>query len=700
VADNIDGTGTWQIDPADNGGNSEVGPGMDGRFDFEANIHSQLPEGGGTQRYVINDVTQSETGDLVINFRYRYSALVVFDDDGILVENYFNPDALTVKVDGVPWNMGSLGKMEGENEPILFPSWISFEDPDQLTVDWWNGRSGDNQLYTFASVVVPNVGAGDHEVSIELTGDGEADLWIDHLSILASQETHAVKPIATLLPTGSDGKRHFGVGITNVSPELRVYMQEPDDEDRDDVFTDGPIRTFGFSLNSFTASLNQGYSSLNIFELETTETMELGEIKNTWSKFGDMLSVTTEVDYLGGIGETFAMPTGELVRLEDLAIGPNSQMWVVVQHATTEEVDTDDEDDIEIDQFDAHPWNIPGASLDRWNIDNTVLDVQVWRWQSALDPSELEEAGWIDTGFSPQQESHAYTNAQLVGSGGQLPTVAWTNRGPRATHFLGGAQRFEADGTWGVLNTESAQNGQGWSGLWVKDLIVREDGFPIIAYHMGHLEADGIREFRPEIAFPDMSVVELSGVANDNQLEFITNSTDSVEEGFSILNAGPGDLLIYDILIGGTGGAGNAFSLVNTPVDFPNSAIVIEPDGGKGIGVRFDPAGVEPGVYTAVLLISSSAIEHPTHPFSHFYEIVLHAEVVNDADIVVDPRLLDFDDTTILETSEPLSIEITNLGTEESQLTISQWLFSGNNYQVVGASRTIALTGDVVPYND
>ena len=106
----------------------------------------------------------------------------------------------------------------------------------------------------------------------------------------------------------------------------------------------------------------------------------------------------------------------------------------------------------------------------------------------------------------------------------------------------------------------------------------------------------------------------------------------------------------------------------------------METDGLAGILVRFDPTGVEPGIYTAVLVINSKSVQHPTHPFTSYYELTLQAEVVADSEIFVDPQWLDFDDTTIFQTSDTLSIEITNLGTEESKLTISQWFFGGNNF--------------------
>ncbi|MCH9022844.1 MAG: choice-of-anchor D domain-containing protein, partial [Planctomycetes bacterium] len=82
-----------------------------------------------------------------------------------------------------------------------------------------------------------------------------------------------------------------------------------------------------------------------------------------------------------------------------------------------------------------------------------------------------------------------------------------------------------------------------------------------------------------------------------------------------------------------------------------------------------------------------------------YYGFTLQAEVVTDNDISVDLQWLDVDDTTMGQSSDPLSIEITNTGTELSKLTISQWFFGGNNFEVIDAKKVLGINGTVVPVN-
>jgi len=249
----------------------------------------------------------------------------------------------------------------------------------------------------------------------------------------------------------------------------------------------------------------------------------------------------------------------------------------------------------------------------------------------------------------------------MVSSGGQLPVVAWTQRGSIQTSMGSSALRWEGiDATtgldvWGFMgSSESVQNGEFWSALWLTDMIVVPDGDPIVSFRMGHLDSYGLREFREESELPVITVSEESGTVDDDKLEFgqITlGSINPVDQNLRISNNGPGELVIQDIVFGGYGGlSSSSFSLLDPPDGFPGDPVRLEPAqasvGGGDIDsidfiVRFDPTGVPAGLYDAILVIQSNDAQQaghpsPKHPFSHFYEMSLQVEVVSESELEVD----------------------------------------------------------------
>jgi HYDIN/CFA65/VesB family protein len=665
--DSYQGTGDWEYEDGGGdtgsddflpwGSNNAVGPDPDlndnvreGVYDFGACLHSTLT-GTGTQRYVIEDVAQWEGGDMVVGFRYRLDS--------------FDNLSISVKVDGVEFDE------LGDNAPII-------ADP-LLLGGWWNYSYPPSTIgpeYTYVIVTAEGIAAGDHTVSIELNNTGlfpgQTELYLDNLFIFGTAVINGIQPQATLLPTGTDGQRHFALGMTSQAPNVLVY------EDPGDVYPDGPV----LSITSAYDVLD-GYQIGSIFEYIPSI--------NEWNTYGEILDATESVNYFRDIndatmpGGAFDMPTGELYILEDFIVGPDAMIWVALQHAETEWVDLNDPPDGINDEADIDPWDDNGTG------GATVLDLDVWRWDPFNDPTNVsgQAQRWTDTGFTPfTTTGWAYTDVELVGSGGQLPSVGWTSRATEGAIMQSYVQRYEPGGVWGVLGTEDVENDQGWSANWLRDMIVRDDGLPIVSYYMGHLSTDGVREFRRAETVPAMSISEFSGIPDDGVLEFGTVLNVSVEEGFSIFNSGPGDLMVYDVEIAGIGSlASDTFSLFSAP-PFP---ITLEPNEQEAIVVRFDPTSVPPGEYSAVLVVHTNNPTHPTHPFTHFEEILLTVEVTNGAEVSIDTNWLDFEDTVVNQTSTAQEVVITNQGT--APLTIQQWFFDDNNYDIVQAFITTTNPG-------
>jgi len=610
------GFGGWEFIPAggDTGGNDAVGSDADGNpiYDFQADISLSLASAPGTQRvlYTVEDVEQGDPGPMVIMFRYRLTddSLFGLDDD----------TTLRVLVDGVAYD---------SDDPEDRPLPLSYASNSA----WFNGDV-DSPEYTWVRVQAESISAGLHDVSIELVAeDMEGSLWIDNLVILASQPVNAYNPIATLAPgTSDDGTREFAIGVTNEAVGLNIY-----DSGATDFWPDGTV-------NSWTDEFKDAYYSANIYQLNETE--------DAWVGYGDDLAVIAgSVDFLG-VGVPVEVPGSEMWKLEGLSVGPNQVWWVAMQRATTDWVDSD-EDGVN-DSFDIHPWNWSEPPA-YWNAANTEIDIKLMEWTLFEDPLEVGadwEQGWEDVAFTPEGAYRGYTNIEFVSGANQLPTLAWTRRGVWGDIYDSAAQRYEGEDTWGILGlTESVQNGSFWSSTELVDMVVTADGDPVVGYMMGHLDSWGFREFQKENEIPSMTIEEIAGI-NDDLLDFGVVSSKWVQQTITISNSGPGELIIHDISIGGTGMlSDNPFEIINfEAADYP--IVLGSPEEGVNsvdITVRLDPEGLESGKYVSVLLIHTNDINHPSHPFEHFYEMTLKGEVQGDAELEIEDQWLVFEDTII-----------------------------------------------------
>ncbi|MBN1435626.1 MAG: choice-of-anchor D domain-containing protein [Sedimentisphaerales bacterium] len=702
----IKSTADWRIkadpeqghDSATVGYNDQVGPEYDQTehkrlFDFgECMTLSVTGNGAGStvmDTLKIDNVYSDEDGPMVISFRYR---LQTSSSDPI-----FNPadpanTNLAVRIDGTLYDAVSANQFVSTPTPA-FGQWYSFTGDS----GWWNGDEN-NPEYTYVYVVANDIEAGPHTVHVELNVANEpttvtSQLWIDNLAVIVSRPTNAADPKAILLPN-----RNFAVGVTNKSLDQSLDMPLYGDDDAD-PHPDDFLTFFDYGLIDFDSY----YYTASVWEQNPGA--------NKWQIYGDNLGFTQEIDFLGfslkenlqsgSIGDvvglgfyTYGMPAPELYKLSDLCIGPNGVVWAGLQHAESEWVDVNG--DGELDAFHAHPWNINIRPY--WG-PNTDLDIEVWRWQPYNDPLNVKKDAdqWVNTNLVPNAVWNAYTNLQMVSSGGQLPSVAWTLRGDLGSYADAGAQRYQEDKTWGVMNTESIQNNGEmamWSALWVDDMIVRPDGFPIASFYMGHLDANGIREFNTFGTMPDLTITEQSGIPNDDLLDFGSTSGNLVDRAFSINNIGGGDLTVYSIEIGGTGSLPTCpFSLrddLNFPFTLTGNALTGQ-GGSVSVAVRFDPEGIPDGDYSAVLIVHTNDPRHPDHPFSHFYDVILRATSQNDAEMTVSPRQLVFPDTVMNTVSTTRDTVVRNRGDED--LTISEWFFAGVNFSVDSAYIT---DGDVV----
>jgi len=652
--------GDWEMIAAggDTGGNNTVGPyiGPYYLFDdandtgFQADLHMELATTG-AQAYLIEDIAQNDYGQMIISFRYHVNSEIMhFGDISVLLGH-----------DGVYEELES-------SQPLP----LSFSN----NFGWWNWDVNDPQ-YSWAQFVVEDVAPGYYSVKIELedTEGPHAEMWIDNLTIVASELTNAYRPIATLAPTGRpDQPRSFTVGVMNSSPDLRVYANsQRDTVDPNSPWPDGRIYYTNLDDDDhkvlYPAFLDDGYTTASIFQL----------VGDQWEKYGgDLLSYRQSVDFLGvGSSESASMqlmPSDTVLLLEDMVTGPNQVQWVALMVAETEWTDTNG--DGQLDNFEIHPWDWR-ADEDSipiyWNVTHTKLYPQVWRWvnteggvggQAYWDVAlSLDNDNFV--GYVPQVQFHTYTDLQLVSSGGQAPILAWNRMHSGITVEGSSAVRWEgiqaSNDVWGILGpSESIQNGDRWSAIWLRDMIATPDGDPIASFVMGQLYSIGLREFRTQTELPIIEVSEESGLSDDDKIDFgqiNLGSINPVDQVITISNSGLGELLIYDIQMGGYGDLNaNPFSLFNPPEGFPGTAVRIDPQAAESVDfiVRFDPTGVPAGIYDGVLLIYSNDAQqsgHPNrkHPFAHFYEVNIHVEVVSQAelDIDEDQLYLSFDDSII-----------------------------------------------------
>jgi hypothetical protein len=675
-----DGTGLWTIlddgnpatfAPSDNGGGRNVGPLDDDDIglDLGGNLHSQLTAPG--NQVFTAQFSSGSQGDITISFRYK------------LVDAFL--DAINVRLDGNRFNQN------GADDFVTVMDWAGIDFDADADVDWFFPDDDDDfdPDYAFVEIVVSDVPGGFHQLEIELAGaaiTGQSDLWIDDLSIVAATNeiVDNVHPIVTIIPTNTNDIRQWAIASTSYSPNLTGFTEGATGPFSENL----PIRQLGTGLNN-------GVSQVNIFEYN------IGP--NSWTRqfgaFGDPILVPTSTL---PVPPASSLPSVDSYELRDLTVGPNGLVWIAVQHAEAEFSEGDDPDVASDDEYVADPFNEDGGS--------TLLDAQVWRWLPAADPLLDLDAQWVkmfdalggtnalgETIGTPPTTDHAYTNVLFAGSAGQLPSLSWTIRDVEGRATSTRAVRLESGNVWGVLGiSDDINNLEGWGVNSGQDMIVRSDGFPIIAFNIGNgIDYDAVREFRTNQTLPSLTIVENAGVSNDDILDFEPTRIDIVDEAISITNAGPGDLVIYDVQIGGIGTlAQNPFSFgVNTPA-FP---VTLEAGESTSIGVAFDPDGVPLGDYDAVLLVHHSDPEHPTHEFGHFYEVLLNAQVINAAEIGVSPLFLNYSDTTLTETSETREILIFNEGDEGSQLTIDRWNLDGLNYRIVNVIQTVFATNTSVP---
>ncbi len=693
--DLVEGYSQWEFMPREGstavgaaavGGNNQVGLQINGTawFDdangtgFQGNYHAGLIADAGTQTLLIEDIVNGGKGQMEIGFRLRTTG-----DEDLLEPSFF--------LDGGVINVQAA--REGEEYTTLETIDIDYLIGSGLyTVDdvfenfgWWNNVALDPVFSLVKIRPDTQFDPGTYTYRIEMvtpaTGSSY-DLWVDNVYVLAATQggTSQQRPIATLAPTQGD-TREFVIGVTNES-QVKVYPTA-------DQFTDTLQPWNRANITHYTSLFNMtaGYTSSQVYRLDV-ETQLDGTVVETWEDYLDKISSTRNLDLLG-VGDfqadaQISMPSSILYSLEGLTFGPRQLMWQVTQRSTTEYVDTDN--DGENDNFDLHshevllrqPW---------WNEQTTEYNIDVWRWANVPDdfpgdPTYVPQ--WVNVGLQSTLDNGSFFNAypSIVSTGDQQPIVMWSSYNDFGSAMDVHAQTYEGNGIWGIYGQSERVDGtdvdstgavglqQNWGIAEGLDLLATPDGDPIITLYNHDLASLGIREFRKTAELPTIEFTESSGTQNDNLLDFETQVVIRQDEAgqqtvreaeradtvVTMRNTGNGDLLIYDVDFGGVGNLGyNPFSVVNLPDDFPGTPIVLESideNPGERLDwlVRFnpmDPSTQEPipaGLYEAVMLVYHSA-PNSIHPFGHFHEIVLRAEVVSQAELTVDDDdlLLPFD---------------------------------------------------------
>ncbi len=626
-------------------------------YDFEDNLYATILNAAGSQSYTFT-VTTDYPDDIVVLFRHNKTIAAA--------------STVKVYVDGV----------ETTYDNDLFNNSTNLEDYDSdnySMTDAWSQGTGDTLEYAFTKAVSANVSSGTHTIEIELTGVAGDELWIDDLSILASigGTIESTNPIAKLL-----SNRNFAVGSTDVSADQWVY-----ESGEYTLMPVGQILAYGGG-----GYFGGGYYNPGIQELDDFD----GDGTDEWDTYGQEIGGTQRIDFLGFDLYSYAMPTSDLLYLEDFAVGPNGTPWVAMRHGTLDRVELYINGSwMQYNLFVFHPWaDVDAPAGVQWTVGTTDLDIQILAWEPfSGDPRESDQnyAQWVNMDLPLPADP--VTNAQIVTTGGQLPIVAWTYHGPNGRYFDAATLRYNAmSQSWEAMGNQAAgatvenytiQTNSFWSAQWVTDLIVKPDDYPIIMTYAGHLDSDAIREFRPSYSLPNMALTESSGDYSDDYiLDFGTTVTQIADESFRVSNTGPGDLVIYDIELGGEGTSDvNPFTLRNAP-EFP---IVLEPGESRDFAVRFNPSNVEVGEYSAVAMVHTSQYyafsdNDRRHDYSHFDEVILLAEKIEESDININEDLFDFGANPIEQLTEAQELVIENLGSDD--LVIEEWFFDGDRYHV------------------
>ncbi|OPZ99597.1 MAG: hypothetical protein BWY71_00946 [Planctomycetes bacterium ADurb.Bin412] len=444
-----------------------------------------------------------------------------------------------------------------------------------------------------------------------------------------------------------------------------------------------------------------GYSTVSIFEYDVAA--------NEWEQYGNTVAANSSC-VLMDLGLSYPLPTSAIYYLTDLAIGPNGVEWILVQNAAAEPVDLSNPADGIIDRFDAHPYTVSNP-LPQWTVSTTELDLEVWRWDPFNNPGDMTggtSQRWVNVPFTPANAPHTTTNGQMISSGGQLLTIAWTNRGADGDYRDSRAQRYQTDGTWGILGTESIQNADmmsTWTSTMLNDMLMLPNGYPVVGYYMIDLYSDAVREFRPYSSLPDMEITENSGASDDDTLEFSSQYSNTIDQRFTIRNDEDAftDLIIYSMEFGGLGKlASNPYEIINVAANaYP---LVIQPGEEKEIIVRLNAADLPVGDYNSVLLIHSNDANidivgpgnfvQGKHLFSGYYEINLQAEIFNHAEVKISRSAITFDDTVVFTTSNERTLTITNTG--QTDLTVTNWAFGGSHFVITKVYVDDVLQGSVV----
>ena len=727
-------TERWKFRDVDVVDNHIVGPPIDdplvGTFDLQGclKLNDVSNVAADAQYFMIEDLNQEAGGEMEVAFRFN----IANTDDKLTIlftnGNWVDTDP-TPKVTNVLYaEEVDFNEFIENPESVIFTenTWWSWSD---IFTEYWHIN-----VRTPLESLIPT--ATDTKVIIYYEPvDATSELYIDNLVVLGVNAGAAVggmnttRPIATLLPTASTTvDKKFAVGLTAHMPEVSVYAIGDTDIVKDGKILAAQPRVSG-GYNAFPKQMDSGYFTFAIMEWNIEATPP------QWERSFNIFAETTPINFFGFDNNLFNMPAPVNHILTGIATGPDSFVWISLQRAETDAVDSTDDGIDLINRFDIHPYTLDDAPA-YWH-DDTIFEVQVWRWDPLILPFIAET--WVQmfgidyegvAGGQPPFVSRATIHGQLVSKNGQRPMVAWTDQTPMGVSRDSYALAWnDLDEIWrpmgNLSDIGSVQNNTYWSALHLHDMIIGESGDPIVGMRLKDLRSFGLREFNTAaFEVPEISVVveNLSSTSSSTTIltpsdalkfESVVPTTTNTESQLliKITNNGVGDLALYSIKIGGfeaLPGFVEGQQVANTynvqgakPFKFDDISPTFPTtlsDGSDGetnvltLIITFDSAQLTSpttGIFEGSLLIHSNATNHPSHEYELFYEVPMTVVLENDAKIAVSDSSIYFADTVFGSNDYPVQIiEITNATIttdQDSKLWVTHWGLESNYFKIIHA---------------
>ncbi|MBN2064977.1 MAG: hypothetical protein JW745_09260, partial [Sedimentisphaerales bacterium] len=632
---NYTGYSEWssaETNDTDNGSNNTVGWNNNGvwNYNFRGDMHSALIDNGTidihSQLLTIPDYNQAYSGDAIVAFRYRHDGL------DYLQANLPDLTDIRVLVDGVEYDKDQITAQLG-GEDLYF----------DYNASWSTGTREDLK-YTWFKITIPDLPAGDHDISFELMG-GDS-FWIDNVVVQSTRSrTDTIDPIVKLGAVGQDGVRPFVVGATYASDELLIYPGSGSELGDKHLINN---HLAGSGVYPFGAD---AFYHAALFELND----------NIWEKYGNSHVALGNLTLVGVPGSDTSVPIAELYSLDDFAIGDNQLIWVALSHATTDPVDTDDPDS-DINFYAVHPFDM--SNPPSYYGPHTDLDIVIRRWD-IVDANDTDNQEWLDVPapitldtWAVDHELRATFKGQLTSSPDQSIIFAWTNLDPDGARFSSHAYK-NINGSWEAIGSDTVngniQNNRNWSATLMHEMIVDSSGNPLVLYGMTHLDMYALREFVLERDDSD-AVISIPG-SNSLFLDFGQISRGVVSRQMTVANTGLGDLIVQNISFGGLEAIEAGFTITNDPgIGTSQSIIPAGANSRYSYNIQFDRSKIDPnlyGTFEGVIVVQTNEGRSENHPFDNFQEVNVRVVIENAGDVIIDSDYYYYNDKIVAGTFDP-----------------------------------------------